>query len=188
MGGDHHCQTPRCRRGGRFDFQGNLYVGYIDKKPTTILPGFEGDGFASAMGRIHKYAPTGTMESGNLFPKMPAGPSMTYDVPYGAFDVDCIVRGPRFWVDGFGRIYYPTNIAPRVAVMDNAGNEILHFGTYGNRDSMGGLPGDLVPTKGIPLAFPNSVVATDNYIYVADMVNLRLLRIKKLFQAEATSR
>ncbi|MSQ93823.1 MAG: hypothetical protein EXR98_04620 [Gemmataceae bacterium] len=176
-------KLPAAAGGVRFDLQGNLYVGYIDKKPTTILPGFEGDEFAGAMGRIHKYAPTGTLESGNLFPKTPAGPSMTYDVPYGAFDTDCIVRGPRFGVDGFGRIYYPTNIAPRVAVMDNAGNEILHFGTYGNRDSMGGLLGDLVPTKGIPLGFPNSVEATDTYIYVADMVNLRLLRLKKLFRA-----
>jgi hypothetical protein len=63
--------------------------------------------------------------------------------------------------------------------MDNAGNEILHFGTYGNRDSMSGLPGDLVPTADIPLGFPNSVDATDNYIYVGDMVNHRLLRIQK---------
>ena len=81
-----------------------------------------------------------------------------------------------------------SNIAPRVTVMDNDGNEILHFGTYGNRDSMGGFPGELVPTKGIPLAFPNSVAATDNYIYVADMVNLRLLRMKKKYRAVASSR
>lgn len=181
-------KLPDAAAGVRFDLQGNLYVGYRDKNPTTIMKGFEGERFAEAMGRIHKYSPTGTMESGNLFPKASAGPVVTYDVPYGAFDSDCIVRGPRFWVDGFGRIYYPTNIAPRVAVMDNAGNEILRFGTYGNRDSMGGLPGDLVPTVGIPLGFPNSVGATDNFIFVADMVNLRLLRIKKLFKAEAMSR
>ena len=181
-------KLPATASGVRFDVQGNLYVGYSDKKPTSIMRGFEGDRFAEAMGRIHKYSPTGSLESGNLFPTVPASPSMTYDVLYGAFDIDCIVRGPRFDVDGFGRIYYPTNITPRVMVMDNAGNEILHFGTYGNRDSMGGLAGDLVPTKDIPLAFPNSVVATDNYIYVADMVNHRLLRIKKKFQAEATSR
>ena len=43
------------------------------------------------------------------------------------------------------------------------------------------------PTKGIPLAFPNSVDATDNYVYVADMVNLRLLRLKKIFEAIALS-
>ena len=89
--------------------------------------------------------------------------------------------------NGIGRIYYPTNIELRVSVMDNAGNEILHFGTYGNRDSMGGLPGDKIPTKGIPLAFPNSVDATDNYIYVADMVNLRLLRLRKNFKMIASS-
>lgn len=181
-------KLPDAAGGVRFDLQGNLYVGYVDRKPKDVLRGFEGDRFAGAMGRIHKFAPTGTLESGNLFPKVPAGPTLTYDVPYGAFDSDCITRTPRFGVDGFGRIYYPTNIAQRIAVMDNAGNEILHFGTYGNRDSLGGLPGDLIPTRGIPLAFPNSVDATDQHIYVADMVNLRLLRIKKTFRAETASR
>ena len=90
-------------------------------------------------------------------------------------------------MDDYGRIYYPTNIAQRVSVMDNSGNEILRFGTYGNRDSMGGLPGDKIPAKGIPLAFPNSVDATDDYVYVADVVNLRLLRLKKIFEAIALS-
>lgn len=174
--------------GIKFDLQGNLYVGYVDSKARAPLPGFEGDPFAKKIGRIHKYAPTGTMESGNLFPKPPEGPSISYDVPFGAFDEDCIVRSPCFSVDGFGRIYYPTNIAQRVAVVDNAGNEILHFGTYGNRDSRGGLPGDLVPTQGIPMGFPNSVDATDDFIYVGDMVNHRLLRIRKKFRAEAASR
>ncbi len=172
----------------RFDLAGNLYVGYVDKKPTTVLRGFEDDRHMATMGRIYKYAPTGTLKSGNLFPKTPSGPSHTYNVFYGAFETNCVTRSPRFGLDGYGRIYYPTNIAPRVTVMDNAGNEILHFGTYGNRDSMGGLPGDLAPTKDIPLGFPNSVDATDNYIYVADMVNLRILRLKKNYQAVAWSR
>ena len=52
---------------------------------------------------------------------------------------------------------------------------------------MGGLPGDLVPTKDIPLAWPNSVDSTDDYIYVSDIVNVRLLRLKKTFEAVATS-
>lgn len=72
--------------------------------------------------------------------------------------------------------------------MDNAGNEILHFGTYGNRDSRGGLAGDLVPTKGIPLGFPNSVAITDDHIYVGDMVNHRLLRLRMNYVLSATSR
>jgi DNA-binding beta-propeller fold protein YncE len=179
---------PHNAGGVKFDLAGNLYVGYIDKKPTTTIPGFERDRHMAAMGRIHKYASTGTLESGNLFPKASAGPSHTYDVLFGAFEIVCVTRSPRFEVDGYGRIYYPTNIASRVTVMDNAGNEILHFGTYGNRDSMGGLPGELVPTQGIPLAFPNSAGATDDYIYVADMVNLRLLRLKKEFKVVASSR
>ena len=123
-----------------------------------------------------------------LFPKAPSGTPQTYDVLFGAFETKCITRSPRSGVDGYGRIYYPTNIAQRVSVVDNAGNEILHFGTYGNRDSMGRLPGDKIPIKGVPLAFPNSIDATDNYVYVADMVNLRLLRLKKIFEAIALSR
>lgn len=176
------------RAGGvRFDRTGNLYVGYVDTAPTRKLPGFEGDRFFSNIGRIYKYSPTGSLASGNLFPTRPTGPSRIYDVLYGAFDVDCIVRSPRFDVDGFGRIYYPTNIAQTISIIDNEGNDILQFGTYGNRDSMGGLAGDLVPTRDIPMGFPNSVAVTDNYIYVGDMVNLRLLRIKKEFGAAATS-
>ena len=69
---------------------------------------------------------------------------------------------------------------------NNEGNSILEFGTYGNRDSMGGLEGDLVPTKDIPMAFPNSVDATDDYIYVSDMVNLRLIRLGKTFILDAS--
>jgi DNA-binding beta-propeller fold protein YncE len=179
---------PNNAGGVKFDFAGNLYVGSVDKRPTTAIPGFEKDRNMVSVGRIHKYAPTGTLESGHLFPKAPAGPAHTYDVFYGAFETQCFTRSPRFDVDGYGRIYYPTNIEPRVTLIDNSGNEILHFGTYGNRDSLGGLPGELVPTKGIPLAFPNSVGATDDYIYVADMVNLRLLRLKKMYKAEASSR
>lgn len=178
---------PANAGGVRFDFAGNLYVGYVDKNSPAKLEGFKGDPHLSGIGRIHKYAPTGSLASGNLFPKPAIKPTHTYDVPYGAFQTQCVTRGPRFGLDGFGRIYYPTSIQQRVSIIDNAGNEILHFGTYGNRDSMGGLPGDRVPTKGIPLAFPNSVDATDNYVYVADMVNLRVLRLKNEFQAIATS-
>jgi len=179
---------PNNSGGVRFDLAGNLYVGYVDRKPTAPLRGFENERHLSGIGRIHKYAPTGSLESGNLFPEPPSGPSHTYDVLYGAFETKCVTRSPRFGVDGYGRIYYPTNILPRVTVIDNAGNEILHFGTYGNRDSMGGLAGDLVPTKDIPLGLPNSVDATDNYIYVADLVNLRILRLKKHYEAIASSR
>jgi hypothetical protein len=54
--------------------------------------------------------------------------------------------------------------------------------------SAGGLAGDLVPTGDIPLGFPNSVACTDDYIYVADMVNLRVLRVRKEFALTAASK
>jgi hypothetical protein len=134
------------------------------------------------LGRIVKYAPTGTLESGNLYPKPLDKPAKTYVVPYGPFGIQ-FSRTPRFGVDGYGRIYVPNGLAQKVAVIDNAGNRILQFGTYGNRDSAGGLEGDTVPTEGIPLGCPNAVDATDDYIYVGDTVNIRLLRIRKTFAA-----
>jgi len=176
----------------QFDLAGNLYVGCRDGKPWKVPPVFRGDRFAGQDGgagctKIVKYAPTGTLESGNLFPTAPQVPCAVYEVNFGAFDASCVLQTPRFSVDEFGRIYYPTSIEPRVTVMDNAGNEILHFGTWGNRDSTGGLPGDLVPTRDVPMGLPNSVAATDDYIYVADMVNLRILRIKKNYALQASS-
>ena len=71
-------------------------------------------------------------------------------------------------------------------MIDNAGNPILAFGQYANRDSTGGLKGDLVPTDGVPLGWPNSVDATDDYIYVSDIVNIRLMRLAKTFAATET--
>lgn len=177
----------------RFDAAGNLYVGGQGGEPWKVPPVFTGDRFAAQGGgagctKIVKYAPTGTLEGGNLFPKAPEAPAAVYQVNFGAFDVQCIVHTPRFDVDPFGRICYPTSIEPRVSLIDNAGNEILHFGTWGNRDSTGGLPGDLVPTADIPMALPNSVAVTDDYLYVADMVNLRILRIAKTFLVTETAR
>ncbi len=176
----------------KFDLAGNLYVGAMYGK-WKIPPVFNGDRFAGHGGRlgctkIIRYAPTGTLDRGNLFPKAPTAPDKVYEVNFGAFDAKCIHHIARFDVDPFGRILYPTSIEPRVTLMDNAGNEILHFGTWGNRDSTGGLDGDLVPTKDVPMALPTSVGVTDNYIYVADAANLRILRIAKTFAAEAAAK
>ena len=53
---------------------------------------------------------------------------------------------------------------------------------------MGGLPGDFVPTKGIPMGFVNSVAVTDDHMYLGDMVNHRLLQIQKRFELTASSK
>ncbi len=161
------------RSGGiRFDPAGNLYVGLLGSRGTPCS--------------IVKYAPTGSLKEGLLFPKVPEKPVKTYKVEYG-YQSPSFARTPRFGVDGWGRIYYPTSLAPRVSVMDNEGNQVLSFGTYGNRDSTGGLDGDLVATKGVPMAWPNSVDASDDWIYVSDMVNIRLMRLAKTFATEETA-
>jgi type II secretory pathway component PulF len=46
--------------------------------------------------------------------------------------------------------------------------------------------GDLVPTKDVPMAWPNSVEADDEFIYVSDMHNARLMRLAKTFAASET--
>jgi hypothetical protein len=174
----------KSKSGGiRFDLKGNLYAGKYDAPPKNSPKGFEKErSFISSTGRIYKFTLTGTM--GDLFPTAPEQPAKIYDIHYGSISPR-FSRTPRFGVDGWGRIYYPTTLLPKVSVIDNEGNSVLSFGTWGNRDSMGGLEGDLVPTKDIPMAWPNSVDATDEYIYVSDMINCRVLRLKKTFVLES---
>ncbi|QDU95419.1 NHL repeat-containing protein [Lignipirellula cremea] len=174
--------------GVRFDLQGNLYAGKIDGPPTSPPVGYERDAnYQQSTGRIYRFAPTGSFEKGNLFPTEPVAAAKVYDVDFGMIGPR-FARTPRFTIDGFGRIYYPAGLLSQVAVIDNEGNPIHRFGAYGNRDSLGGLAGDLVPTVDIPLAMPSSVDATDDYIYVTDIVNIRLLRIAKTFAASESVR
>jgi NHL repeat len=171
--------------GIRFDPRGNLYVGVRSSRAKNVPPGYAKDStYRRVTARIYKFTATGSVKSGGLYPTAPSAPAKIYDVHYGP--MPGYYHTPRFGVDGWGRVYYPNGVTSRVSIIDNQGNRILSFGTWGNRDSMGGLKGDLVPTKDIPMACPNSVDATDDYIYVADMNNIRLLRLKKTFAAAKT--
>jgi hypothetical protein len=69
-----------------------------------------------------------------------------------------------------------------VAVVDNNDNLIVEFGKYGNMDSRGA--GSAIPTPDIPLAYPVGAAASDNYIYVTDMGNARLARVKMEYALE----
>jgi hypothetical protein len=171
---------PRPATGAKVDLQGNIYVAIYDGPPSNIPRGYESDPFyrtsknAPLISRIYKYAPTGSIASGNLYPTAPAAAARIYDVPYGM----TAARQPAsFGVDGYGRIAYPTAISQTVTLIDNAGNEILRFGTYGNPDSKGGLPGEQVPTIDIPLAYGHTVDISDDFVYVGDLNNNRVLRL-----------
>ena len=168
--------------GIRFDPSGNMYISVGDDKPRDLPEGYGGE--RRFFARIHKFAPTGSLKDGCLYPTAPAESAKIYDVRCSP-----IAHGhknPRFGVDEYGRTYYASGIEARVGVIDNEGNRILWFGTYGNRDSMGGLQRDKVPTNDVPMAWPSSVDATDDYIYVTDIVNIRLLRLAKTFAAAET--
>ncbi|MBL8025859.1 MAG: T9SS type A sorting domain-containing protein, partial [Fibrobacteres bacterium] len=55
--------------------------------------------------------------------------------------------------------------------------QIANFGEYGNYDSRG-------TGSTIPMAFPTGVAVTDNYIYVTDFGNSRLVRVRMNYELE----
>jgi hypothetical protein len=98
--------------------------------------------------------------------------------------IACNCENTRFDVDEFGRVWYPDLGRFRVIVLDTNGNEMTHFGGYGNADSAG--PGSRVPKPEIAFAWLIGVGVTDRYAYMGDSLNRRLLRAKLVYAAEAT--
>ena len=94
----------------------------------------------------------------------------------------CACTKPRFDVDDYGRLYIPNGITFSVSVRDNADNEIVQFGSYGNFDSAG--PGSAEPRPEIPLGWPVTAGASDRFIYVGDCLNHRVVRVDKVFDVE----
>jgi len=75
----------------------------------------------------------------------------------------------RFDLEPWGRPCIPNARDCYVAVVDNAGNEILRFGYYGNPDSVG--PQSPVPEPDVPLGGPMAVRSAQverGRLYVAD--------------------
>lgn len=170
--------------GLRVDRKGRIYIGVRLPNDTPKPPaGFADDwAYKNLMGKIVMYEPTGTKEK--LYPTQPKGPAKVYDVHFGHISRDSgqIGFSPRFGVDEYGRICYTNTLSRNVSLMDNAGNEILRFGTYGNIDNWKELEGRWSETKTIPLSWPGSVDATDGWIYVADHANNGVLRLEKTFK------
>jgi hypothetical protein len=88
----------------------------------------------------------------------------------------CNCENTRFDVDGFGRVWYPDLARFRVCVLDTNGNDLMHFGQYGNADARDQLA----------FAWLIGVGVTDRYAYLGDSLNRRLLRAKLTCAAEQT--
>jgi hypothetical protein len=175
----------------RVDLAGNIYLLQGGLPADYPVPaGFEKDeAFRSAVGTIYKFPPAGgSFDAGNNRVKAAVGAIAQYPgcgpVSQWRAVGSCVCTKPRFDVDDFGRLYIPNAITYSVSVRDNAGNEIVRFGAYGNLDCQG--PGSKEPKPEIPLGWPVTAGASDKYIYVGDCLNHRVVRVDKQFTAEAT--
>jgi hypothetical protein len=99
--------------------------------------------------------------------------------------VGCNCENTRFDVDEFGRVWYPDMGRFRVVVLDTNGNEMAHFGNYGNADSRGPeSTNKKLSQPDIAFSYLIGVGVTDKYAYMGDSANRRLLRAKLTYVAE----
>ena len=188
----------------RVDQQGNIYIGMrLRPADYQLPPSFAQDpAFATWTGCIVKFGPEGgtITNAGNDQPikglptiamnhkgviagakRICPGISSFSGGGYGANSSVCVCRVPRFDLDRFGRIYYPSVVTHGVTILDNAGNKVKTFGAYGNFDSQHVPPGSpdgkpVVSTSPIPFAWPSAVGVSKSHIYVGDVGNRRIVR------------
>ncbi len=174
----------------RVDRAGNIYLlqGGVPSK-TAVPAGFDGDeAWQHAVGTIYKFPPSGgEINSANNKVKSVSGAVAQYvgcgSVSQWRAAGSCVCTKPRFDVDDFGRLYIPNAITFSVSMRDNADNEIVQFGDYGNFDCQGA--GSIESQPAIPLGWAISASATDKHIYIGDCLNHRLVRVDKQFAAAA---
>jgi hypothetical protein len=174
----------------RVDGAGNVYLLQLGPPKGQPPPrGFEKDAaYLRATGTIHKFGPKG----GDFQKFQPtAGVLRSYSAASGPISGAwastgsvCHCTKPRFDLDGYGRLYVPNGVTYKVTLLDNADNQILSFGGYGNWDAQG--PKSSEPKPEIPLGWPIVAGASDKYVYVGDGLNHRVVRVDKQFAAAET--
>jgi len=177
----------------RVDLAGNLYVselGLPRGKGFTPARGFEKDpAYLQCTGTIYKFSPKGGEFQQTKDGWAAVGAIASYSSPLGSFSGSwnstqscCHCTRPRFGLDPYGRLYIPNGVTFKVAVRDNADNEIVTFGGYGNFDAQG--PKSSEPKPEIPLGWPNFACPSDKYIYLGDGLNHRVVRVDRSYAAE----
>jgi len=193
---------PQCNGGVRVDMKGNIYVGMIVGS-TPARKGFEkDDGYKHCTGAVVKFGPEGGSVPGSadqMLGKTLEGALNVYPglSPFSHPSLNttcCVCRIPRFDIDRYGRLALPNATGNFVLLLDNAGNEILAFGKYGNFDSQYVNPNTKDGKEGkvsvaipeIPLAWPDGAGITDKHIYVLDVYSRRVVRADLTWLAEET--
>jgi hypothetical protein len=174
----------------RVDRAGNIYLLQAGMPRDYPVPaGFEKDeAYRHALGTIYRFSPKGgEVKTKGAEVTGVVGATATYP---GCGPVSrwravgaCACTKPRFDVDDFGRLYLPNGITFSVSIRDNADNEIVRFGAYGNYDCQGRDSKE--PSPPIPLGWPVTASASDRYVYVGDCLNHRVVRVDKTFALEA---
>jgi hypothetical protein len=175
---------PEYSGGFQWGPDGNAYVGALLRSASHAVPqGYASDwAYSHGVGSIMKVAPhSGAWaDSGSMATETRQAHNVAYIYKEGlapySWTSDCVCRSPRFDVDPFGRLFVPNAVTGKVAVVDNNDNPILSFGDYGNTDARD--PASMVPSNAIPLLWPTGVASSEDYIYVTDMGNERLARVK----------
>ncbi|MGD8236935.1 MAG: hypothetical protein PVH68_00160 [Armatimonadota bacterium] len=98
-------------------------------------------------------------------------------------EIGCYCETTRFDIDPYDRLFVPDVFRFSVRVLDTEGNELTHFGAYGNMDSRG--PDSPVPTPEIAFGWPLSVECANDRAYVADLVNRRVVAVRFEYAATA---
>ena len=187
----------------RVDLAGNIYVGMILGKAATPKAFEKDDAYKHCTGSVVKFGPDGGRVKC-------AADAMTADAADGVLatypglspfshphlgTTCCVCRVPRFGIDRFGRLAVPNATGNYVRLVDNAGNEILSFGKYGNFDSRYVNPNTpegkqgkpTVATPDIPLAWPNCAGFGEQSVYVLDVYNRRVVRADLTYAAEESA-
>ena len=185
----HSLVGPLDAQGGgvRVDFAGNVYVGLHGLPAGRPLT-------SKQIGAVVKFPPTGGGYVKRDFKKQGKDGGLAWhgsnigNFVEGAQTVypdlgpqvnrGCVCKEARFDLDGYGRLYVPNGLDYCVRIYDNAGNQILRFGHYGNADTCG--PESDVPEPAIGLGWPVSIAAGHlgkGRLYVADTLNARVVRV-----------
>ena len=191
--------------GLQLDLQGNVYVGTMLLPTDHKAPaGYEKDeAYDVAVGSIFKFPkeggqflnvageppagkkgllvgrrfwPKGKVFAENATAVYPGLGAFAGAIPLGT----CSCRKPTFSVDGYGRLAIPNAITFRVRLLDNAGNEIMTFGRYGNIDSI------VAPLKAAQESLPKDDPLRKLEVSAAKPESLNaLLKAKPLAASEA---
>lgn len=97
----------------------------------------------------------------------------------GKNGMGCACWNSRFTFDYLNRSFAPELDRYSVAILDSNGNLITRIGKYGNRDSKGAQ--SLKPVGGDEITMMHGAYlanVSDQYLYIADIINDRILEIK----------